>query len=414
VHPVRLRLSIIVSLVSCVLAPPSRAAQLPSTTQQTYALEVLKPDRREMVDSVTHAHLVFLTTSTPSRNFYFHERSWLLDGSMILFYGSRGLMGYLPPTGELVVISTPSGPVRSATAAATRNSLFCLRRTEVLELTPVVEISANPETTPSVVTVREQVISQFPGSAQLNGSCDDRYVSAGINPSIYIMDVQTGQVREVCKIPPEFGRASHVQWSRTDPNLLSFAAGPDRHRAGTVDRIQVVDIREGMPRSPYHQVENELVTHESWWVNGQILFCGAYEPMAPLADVSHLKVLDPRTGIAQIVGAGSWWPGAVPRDLAKVNWWHASGSVDGRWVAGDNWHGDIMLFEGGTTRPHLLTVGHRTYGSGAHPEVGWDHAGRQVVFQSNMLEGGSHVCVATIPDSLQALNPTLPAGRKGR
>ncbi len=54
--------------------------------------------------------------------------------------------------------------------------------------------------------------------------------------------------------------------------------------------------------------------------------------------------------------------GELVRITAKRNWWHASGSPDGRWVAADNWHGDIMLFDGKTSRPQLLTTGHRTYG----------------------------------------------------
>ena len=115
---------------------------------------------------------------------------------------------------------------------------------------------------------------------------------------------------------------------------------------------------------------------------------------------SHVKSLDIHTGQVRIVGSGAWWPEASPAEAAKLNWWHASGSSDGRWIAADNWHGDIMLFEGQTTRHHLLTSGHRTYGKGEHPHVGWDRKGEKVVFSSNML-GNWNVCVATIPKSWQ-------------
>jgi hypothetical protein len=54
------------------------------------------------------------------------------------------------------------------------------------------------------------------------------------------------------------------------------------------------------------------------------------------------------------------------------------------------------VFDARTTQLHRLTLGHRTYGGGVHPEPGWDRAGRRVVFNSQML-GGEHVCVATIP-----------------
>ena len=78
--------------------------------------------------------------------------------------------------------------------------------------------------------------------------------------------------------------------------------------------------------------------------------------------------------------------------------------IYGRWVAADNWHGDIMLFEGKTSRPRLLTAGHRTYGKGEHPHVGWDRAGRQVVFTSHLL-GSPDVCVATVPEAWQDALP---------
>jgi hypothetical protein len=177
-----------------------------------------------------------------------------------------------------------------------------------------------------------------------------------------------------------------VQWSLTHPHWLSFAGAPER--------LWVVDIRDRRPWCPYPQQPDELVTHEFWWVDDLLGFCGGLHPK-PTED-SHVKLLDLRAGTVRIIGEGSWWPGAAPRELAKRNWWHASGSPDGRWIAADNWHGDIMLFEGATGRPRLLTSGHRTYGQGEHPEVGWDRRGEQIVFASHR-RGQVTVCVATLP-----------------
>ena len=77
-----------------------------------------------------------------------------------------------------------------------------------------------------------------------------------------------------------------------------------------------------------------------------------------------------------------------------------------------------MLFEGKTTRPHLLTSGHRTYGGGEHPHVGWDRKGEKVVFASHML-GNLDVCVATIPKTWQNAvsaneDGLLPARKRDR
>ena len=109
-----------------------------------------------------------------------------------------------------------------------------------------------------------------------------------------------------------------------------------------------------------------------------------------------MKVLNITTGEVRIIGAGAWWPDGTPEQISKLNWWHAAGSDDGAGVVADNWHGDIMLFDAHTTRPRLLTGGHRTYGKGEHPHVGWDRKGEQVVFTSHRL-GNPNVCVATIP-----------------
>ena len=156
------------------------------------------------------------------------------------------------------------------------------------------------------------------------------------------------------------------------------------------------------------------MTHESWWVNDQILFCGAPPALKLKGDSqrrerSHVNTLDPKTGHVRILGAGSWWPGATEAEIWRRNWWHAAGSSDGRWVAADNPHGDIVLFEGSTTRPRLLTTGHRTYGGGAHPHPGWDRRGRQVIFTSHMLGGQTQACVATIPNHWQkVLSARMP------
>jgi hypothetical protein len=97
-----------------------------------------------------------------------------------------------------------------------------------------------------------------------------------------------------------------------------------------------------------------------------------------------------------VIGEGAWWQGASASDLAKYNWWHASGDYQGRWVAADNWHGIIALFNGKTTQKRILTQGHRIYGHGKHPHVGWNHLGGMVEFTSNKF-GNPDVCIALIP-----------------
>jgi hypothetical protein len=396
--------------------------------EDSYPLEVFPPEHQRMTDARSGAELLFLTTAPESdANLYFHEYSWLADESVILFTSARakgGLMGYMTATGELIRFNTPQGALGGATAAARGNAVLATRGRSIVEIKLAIVPSSAPAARPSRVIATERVLCTLPEgspSTALNPSCDGKYVSLGVTgfadpkrgPTICKIAIKSGKLSEVCRLPQTPAYGGHVQWSRTNPNLISFAGGrgPTKDFAGPVpaatapedyagrgQRLWVVDIREGVPRNVYVAEEGELVTHESWWVDDQLLFCGGKGPALP--ELSHVKALNIYSGEVRIVGAGAWWPGASASDAAKLNWWHAAGSGDGRWVAADNWHGDIMLFEGKTTRPHLLTTGHRTYGKGDHPHVGWDRKGEKVVFASNLL-GNPNVCVATIPRAWQ-------------
>ena len=384
-----------------------------ATAEESRQLEVLPADQTVLADPVSGAKLTFLTTKTPSTNLYFHERSWLADSSMILFNGHRGLTGSLVQTGELVVLASPVEALTGATAAAQRSSFFCMRGNDVLEITPTIRYSPDPANIRSTVSVTERLIATLPASGQLNANYDDQYLSVGFLqnavPTICVVEVATGRVQEICKIESPLLWKGHLQWSRTHSNLLSFAVGNDWHREDGPSRLWVVDPKIGVPRPVYLQVQDELVTHESWWGNDQILFCGAPAALKHSDDpqrreMSHVNILNLATGEVRILGAGAWWPGATDAEIWRRNWWHCAGSSDGRWVVADNPHGDLALFEGSTTRPRLLTTGHRTYGGGVHPHPGWDRQGLQVIFASHLLSNEAQVCVATIPGQWQQEN----------
>jgi len=364
---------------------------------QPYALDVLPSEAERVTDPRSGAELVYLTTDPADDvNLYFHERSWLADGSLILFNSNRdagGLMGYLAATGELVRFNSETGSLTGATAASEGARIWAMRGDEVLELDVTIDSSVSP----SSVTLDERLVCALPrasGRTALSESADGKRLAVGLtglpdggDPAVFVIDVESGVFRVLCRVGETPGYGGHVQWSRTDPYTLSFA--------GQFPRLQIVDIRDGVPQSAYAQLKNELVTHESWWVNDQMLFSGGLHP-EPTED-SHVKVLDPKSGQVRVIGVGAWWPNGEDEAVAKQNYWHASGSPDGRWIAADNWHGDITLIEADTTRSHTLTFGHRVYGGGAHPHVGWDRLGKQVIFSSHK-RGDVNVCVATIPE----------------
>ena len=395
----------LLAFVALVLGAAGARAVTPAFGDR-YPLEVFPSEAKRMVDDQTGAELLFLTSGpTKNQNLYFHQRSWLQNSAIIFFNSQRekgGLMGYLTETGELIRVTAADGqPTGSATAAALRPTVYVMSARRVLEISFEIEASTDPQTHPSKVWARQRFLCELANTnGELNESCDGRFLATGgsdpenaKSSALFTIDTADGTVKRICGMPPGTTLGiSHVQWSITNPNWISFANAPIR--------LWVVDIRDGKPWAPYVERDGELVTHESWWVNDLMLFCGGVHPK-PTED-AHVKTLDVRTGQVRIIGEGAWFPGMDNATISKRNWWHASGSHDGRWVAGDNWHGDIMLFEGLTARPHLLTTGHRTYGSGAHPEVGWDRKGEQVVFGGSYKLGeGAHVCVATIPAAWQ-------------
>ncbi len=397
-----------------------------------YALEVSAPEGRSITDPQTRAELRFLTSDgAQDINLYYHQRSWLSDSKAVLFYSDRpagGLMTCLLETGEVVRITGPDRKaLTGATAAIHRDTLYAVWNENAVEVEWQTFLSANPETQRSQVRARMRVIAPLAPTLQhacmLNESCDGKYLAYSTmgfgkngGPMIHVIDLQTGVQRELVSLPPDRGPVHHVQWSRTNPTLLSFSsfmepykfrAGPRAPSAGPTDypgrcqRLWVIDIQEGIPRNIYQAIENELVTHAVWWIDDTILFTGATQ--APVnTEWSHVKVLDAVRGDVRIIGAGSWWPGATSEEMSRLNWWHPSGSDDGHWVVADNWHGDLMLFEGRTGRPHLLTQNHRTYGSGEHPHPSWSRNGKQVIFTSYRL-GSADVCIAAIPAPLQEL-----------
>jgi len=386
----------------CLTTATMTAAAQPSLGPE-YALSVSPREDSFQKDAETGAELLFLTKAeSKDTHLYFHQRSWLADSSLILFNSSRkqgGLMGYVVETGELARITAADGSgLGNPTAAVNRNSVLVKSGDRVLEIQIAITLNGSANNKHVRVVAREREICTIPRvDYTFNESCDGRYIASaqstgesGTGMHIVLIDQKTGKWERLCAVPSDVKYQWHVQWSTTNPYWLSFAGEPYR--------LWVVDIRDRKPWCPYHELPNELVTHESWWVNDQLVFCGAVhgKPM----EQSHVKVMDLHSGTIRIIGAGSYWPGAPPKDLAKRNWWHASGSPDGRWIAADNWHGDIMLFDGKTSRPHLLTTNHRTYGGGEHPEVGWDRKGERVVFASHKL-GGVTVCVATIPAAWQ-------------
>jgi len=357
-----------------------------------YPLRVLPPEHRRLTDPVTGLELTFCTTG-PNRDrvLYFHQRAWLADDSLLLFESFRPepvLMGYLPATGEQVEIGAG---LWGTVAAKEGNRLFTARGQELVEMT--VEVEPGP---PSRVTVRERPLATLPAGAVLQTllqeNADGTLLGFGVRwerqnrRGVVIVNTMSGEWQEVGEI--DFA-SSHVLFSRTSPHLMSFNGKPGR--------LWLVDCREGKPWRLYEEAPGEYATHENWWNDDRLLF------LSGRVDVEGaVKVVDSRTGTVRIIGQGAWEPYPPPGGDDTMNrwyWWEASGSEDGRWVAADNWYGDVVVWDARTLHFHRLTLGHRHYRGAVQeqPSVGWDRSSRRLTFTSQMI-GGAHPCLITLPE----------------
>ena len=374
--------------------------------ESVFDVPILPAEAKQIQDPETGVSLLFLTTHpSDDQNLYYEQRSWLADDSVILFHSSRtngGLMGYVAKSGELLRLASPRGAYTGSTGANLKNSFYALRGNQVVEVFLSLEMGAKgllraAASERIIATLPEELM---PPTTALSENADGTWLALGVggrgssNPGrdarVLAINTTTGETRTVHRIPGK-DFSGHVVFNRTDPNLVSFC-----EEGGW---LSVVDIQSGRRVFQHKKVDGEFATHHCWWLDDTITFTGGFHPQ-PTED-ADVKVIDIRTGVVRIVGKGNWWPGATPAELARQNWWHACGSEQGRWLVADNWHGDIALFHSKTTRTYIMTKGHRTYGKGTHPEVGWDRKGEQVIFASHML-GNVDVCVATIPSAWQS------------
>ena len=387
--------------IGCILL------QTVTLSSKTWECQILPPEHRTEVDAQSGAEIIFVTTHPAhDRNLYFHDRCFFQDNRMMLFisdrYGRAEIMAYLLETGELVRLNRPQdAPAGHPLASIAGDKLYVMRQDSVLQWQ--VSISTTPQTR---VRIAETPLTVLPEAAvQVSGLAENSdasllafaYQKTGFH-FIDVLDLASGTVRNAAKLDYAM---NHLQFHWTRPDLLSFSRTYKNDRA-PLDadepphaRFWFLNVNTHVPVPAFYQDPGELATHECWWLDDQITFIGGHNSDANKED-GHVKVYDLKTGEIRIIGAGAWWQEGTAAQVAKVNWWHAAGSPDGRWVAADNWHGIIALFDAKTTAKKILTTGHRIYGQGAHLHVGWDLKGERVEFTSNKM-GNPDVCIGVIP-----------------
>jgi hypothetical protein len=378
-----------------------------SVASANWDCTILPSEQKVEIDKQNGAKLIFVTTNNASdTNFYFHERCFLLQNRLMLFrsnrFGRSEIMGYLLETGELIRLMRSEDPgVGSAVASIRGDRIYVVKADGINEWT--LNVTTQPRTT---VHLTERRLLSFPSGAlqrtSIDANCDGSLLTYAydLNSERFLGFCETASGNALAPTKMEFG-PGHLHFHRHRPDIVSFCReyGSDRAPLDPAKprhvRIWTMNVGTRVPLPAFQQVPGELATHECWWVDDQMTFVGGYNCDGDRED-GAVKVLDFKTGAIRIIGSGAWIDGVTAKQLAEVNWWHASGSPDGKWVAADNFNGVIALFNAKTTQTKVLTTGHRTYGKDTHPHVGWDLLGECVQFTSDRL-GNPDVCIAYIP-----------------
>jgi hypothetical protein len=367
---------------------------------------IYPPEHKIVIDSTSGAKLIFVTTN-PAKdlNFYFDWNCWFKDQSCLFFTSDRNgkteLFGYVPKTGELICCSPEKEDKNYWFGVVDYQSYDVYMTGNNSMIAWNITIGFNRDSTKvEKVTVKERTVAKAPEgkkiSSALTQSGDCKYLAVALAPNdrpfekeIVSVDIRTGKLKLLYAMNDSIP-LTHIQFSKYNPYLLRFAH--DGPKLPGVHRMWVVDTRKpGIATKIHLQETGELVTHEDWWVNDQLTFCGGYKP-----EESHVKLVSIHDQKTRIIGAGAWWEGGKPSEIAKYNWWHASGARDGNWVAADNWHGRIAVIDMRTSHLKILTQNHRIYGRGEHPHVGWAPDSKSVEFTSNQ-RGNGDVVIAYLP-----------------
>lgn len=361
--------------------------------------KVLPAEREMYTDSVTGLQMTFITThEAEDVNLYFHDRSWLPDNDVVIFTslrsGRREIYGYFEDTGNIIAFNPEDEEAAyNPVASRFKNEIFVFWKGGVF----VWGVQIDDKKVKIKATKLAGLPNQAVPISSINENSNGSVICYAyrLNGKYHIATINRVHKKNEILYQTDF-EIQHLQFSHERPGLLSFArsygtdTAPEDSKDNPHTRIWLLDIDRKIPIPAFYQVPGELVTHECWWVDDKITFIGGHRP-----EEGHVKTWDLKTGEIAVKGVGAWMPGLEPRVISRYNWWHASGSPDGKWIAADNWHGIIALFDAKTTQMHILTQNHRVYGKGAHPHVGWDNSGRKIIFSSN-LRGNPDVCIMQI------------------
>ena len=249
---------------------------------------------------------------------------------------------------------------------------------------------------------------KYPIAEQIAPDFGPRHMGAGPG-GIGKMDLTTGKSEPVVAVHFKVG---HIQGNPWHPGECIFCWETG---GKAPQRTWMVNADGTNLRPIYRETTHDWVTHEAVISADELVI--AIIGHRPIDNGNKKEI----SGLESFAMSNDWGPSGTkeyPTGIAVVNmrtreltlegqvpgdnFWHVAGSLDGHWVAGDDFARELWLIDRHTGERILLTAGHKTTARDhVHPTFKPD--GTEIEIQSAMLsdDGRSmNICIVRLPQQL--------------
>lgn len=402
-------------------------------------------EKKVITDPVTGVKLTFLT-STPhgDSKMYQTHNQWTADGKWIIFKSDRvkgEAMAVNEQSGVIVQI-TEGGYASMLCVARKSMKLYFLRKpigqpesksVEVVEvdleklfndsesntLKPALVYQRVCGTTPAEWDVesdmaldgsedwvwfrvgKKEAIKHLSAGTKLEESFGPRHLGAGPG-GIGGMNIHTGEMKYVVSVPFQVGHIQTNPWVSGQIFFCWETGGKAPQRTWFINS-------DGSGLAPlYKESEYEWITHETVISPDEVAFI--------ISGHRRVKEIDGK----QVMDESDWGPSGTrekPTGLAVINlkthevslegqvaegngFWHATGSPDKRFLAGDHPSRSVYAINRKTHEMIMLTTGHKqTAIDHLHPTFSPD--GTRLEIQTAMLSADDktmNICIVPLPE----------------
>lgn len=409
-------------------------------------------ERKVVIDSITGAKLVFLTSSPAGDSkIYQTHNQWTSDGKWLVFRSKRvrgEAMAVNEETGEMVQV-TEGGYMGMLNIARKSMNLYFLRRQPNSSAVDLIEVdlkqlfsdsesnNLQPEsvyqrvcgTIPSAWegggdlaldgdeewawfrVGKKEAAKHLPKGTKIKKPFGPRNMGAGPT-GIAGMNVFTGETKYVASVPFQIGHIQSNPWVSGQIVFCWETGGKSPQRTWIV-------YSDGSGLRPlYTESDYEWITHEAVISPDEVAF--AIMGHRSIPGVEQSEVIGTNVKGANPGQEAAWGPSGTrekPTGLGIVNidsremtiagqipfgsgFWHVSGSADKKFVVGDDFDRNIYLIDRRNSEMMLLSTGHKKTAAD-HPHPTFSPDGTRVQIQSAMLSEDNrsmNICIIHIPE----------------